>query len=247
MLFTVGFVVGGCSAGGPPDSPTSLGVEDLAVLVEIMAEEDRRPAFADASAMRGGLTSDNALIRRFAARGLGRLEEPTVLAALGPTLADPDAAVRSTVAGAIAQSVFNADTGAAADLLRGRLADEPDPAVRGALAQALGRLRPNSVAAIEETQAILAGVVQRGVPVETLVPALRGLESLLRTNRADIECRERQSPHPGGGEHRVGVRLLTVGGLNESLAAAATVSRQVGQPFPGPGGQLDVGSIGAHQ
>ncbi|MCH7825581.1 MAG: HEAT repeat domain-containing protein, partial [Acidobacteria bacterium] len=187
LLFMVGLACGGCSAGGPADSPTNLSTEDLAVLAEIMAEEDRRPAFADASAMRGGLTSDNALIRRFAARGLGRLEEPAVLVALGPTLADPDPAVRSTVAGAIAQSVFNDDTGAAADLLRGRLADEPDPAVRGALAQALGRLRPDSVVAIEETQAILVDVAQRGVPVETLVPTLRGLESLVRTNRADIE------------------------------------------------------------
>ena len=187
LVFAIGLIVGGCSAGSPPDSPASLGAADVAVLAEIMAEEDQRPPFADASAMRAGLTSDNPLIRRFAARGLGRLEEPAVLAALGPTLADPDAAVRSTVADAIAQSVFNDDTGAAADLLRGRLVNEPDPAVRGALAQALGRLRPYSVAALEETQAILIDVAQPGVPVETLVPALRGLESLARTNRADIE------------------------------------------------------------
>ncbi len=191
LVFAIGLVVGGCSAGSPPDSPAGLGAEDVAVLAEIMAEEDQRPAFADASAMRDGLTSDNPLIRRFAARGLGRLEEPAALAALGPTLADPDAAVRSTVADAIAQSVFNHDTGAAADLLRGRLVDEPDPAVRGALAQALGRLRPDSVAALEETQAILIDVAQPGVPIETLVPALRGLESLVRTNRADIELTDR--------------------------------------------------------
>jgi len=196
-LLAVGLVVSGCSAGGPAESPTSLGTEDLAVLAEIMAEEDRRPAFADAGAMRGGLTSDNALIRRFAARGLGRLEEPAAIATLGPALADPDPAVRAAVAAAIAQSVFNDDTGAATDLLRGRLTNEPDAAVRGALAQALGRLRPDSVAAIDETQTILIAVARPGAPIETLVPTLRGFESLVRTNRADIEltdgARERLS------------------------------------------------------
>ena len=186
LIFAVGLFVCGCFVGTPTNSVTNLGAEDLAVLVEIMAEEDRRPTFAEATALRNGLASDNALLRHFSARGLGRLEEPAALAVLGRTLTDPDPLVRLTAAGAIAQSVFNANTETAADLLRGRLDEEHDPAVRGELAQSLGRLRPASAATIEQTQTILLDVAQRDASLETLVPTLRGFESLVRTN-ADIE------------------------------------------------------------
>ena len=185
-IFLGGLFLCSCFSGTPTSSVASLGAEDLAALVEIMAEEDRRPTFAQATALRNGLTSDNALLRHFSARGLGRLEDPAALAALGRTLTDPDAVVRLTAAGAIAQSVFNADTETAADLLRGRLDEEHEPAVRGALAQSLGRLRPASATTIEQTQTTLLDVAQRDAPLETLVPALRGFESLVRTN-TDIE------------------------------------------------------------
>ncbi|MEE3273593.1 MAG: HEAT repeat domain-containing protein, partial [Acidobacteriota bacterium] len=165
---------------------TNLGAEDLAALVGIMAEEDRRPTFAQATALRNGLASDNALLRHFSARGLGRLEDPAALAVLGRTLTDPDAVVRLTAAGAIAQSVFNDDTETAAGLLRGRLDEEHEPAVRGALAQSLGRLRSASATTIEQTQTTLLDVAQWDAPLETLVPTLRGFESLVRTN-TDIE------------------------------------------------------------
>ena len=90
LIFAVGLFVCGCFVGTPTNSVTNLGAEDLAVLVEIMAEEDRRPTFAEATALRNGLASDNALLRHFSARGLGRLEEPAALAVLGRTLTDPD-------------------------------------------------------------------------------------------------------------------------------------------------------------
>ena len=185
-IFLGGLFLCSCFSGTPTSSVASLGAEDLAALVEIMAEEDRRPTFAQATALRNGLTSDSALLRHFSARGLGRLEDPAALAVLGRTLTDPDAVVRLTAAGAIAQSVFNADTETAADLLRGRLDEEHEPAVRGALAQSLGRLRPASTTTIEQTQTTLLDVAQRDAPLETLVPTLRGFESLVRTN-TDIE------------------------------------------------------------
>ncbi len=185
-IFLGGLFLCSCFSGTPTSSVASLGAEDLAALVEIMAEEDRRPTFAQATALRNGLASDNALLRHFSARGLGRLEDPAALAVLGRTLTDPDAVVRLTAAGAIAQSVFNADTETAADLLRGRLDEEHEPAVRGALAQSLGRLRPASTTTIEQTQTTLLDVAQRDAPLETLVPTLRGFESLVRTN-TDIE------------------------------------------------------------
>ena len=221
LIFAAGVILCGCSSEVATNSVTSLGAEDLAVLIEIMAEEDRRPTLADASAMRNGLTSDNALIRSFAVRSLGRLEEPGVLAVLGPTLADPDPTVRLTTAGAIAQSVFNADTGTAFDLLQGRLDDEHDPAVRGALAQSLGRLRPGSVTAIEATQTMLLAIAQRGAPLETLVPTLRGVESLVRTNQAGFEL------IAGAKERLVDLtRYGRSGGeQGESLAGAARVRR----------------------
>jgi len=185
-IFVGGVFLCSCFSGTPTSSVTNLGAEDLAALVEIMAEEDRRPTFAQATALRNGLASDNALLRHFSARGLGRLEDPAALAVLGRTLTDPDAVVRLTAAGAIAQSVFNDDTETAAGLLRGRLDEEHEPAVRGALAQSLGRLRSASATTIEQTQTTLLDVAQWDAPLETLVPTLRGFESLVRTN-TDIE------------------------------------------------------------
>jgi len=96
-------------------------------------------------------------------------------------LADPAPAVRAQAASALAQSVFGDSSETAARLLGERLDEETDPQVRGALARALGRLRYDDPAAAATTQARLVALTH-DAPVETLLPTLRGLEWLARTN-----------------------------------------------------------------
>jgi len=178
--------LGGCSGGGTPASVAELGTDDKALLVRMLVEEDHRPAPADAAALNAGLASGTPLLRRFAVRGFGRLEDPTALTEIAPLLDDPDAAVRAQAANAVAQSVYNEPSTVAADLLRERLSTETDAAVQGALAQALGRLRFSAPADLDQTQTTLIELT-RGAPLETLVPTLRGLESLARGNRDEVE------------------------------------------------------------
>ena len=174
-----------CGGADSPESVERLDAEDRALLADLLIEEDRRPDLEQAEALHRGLASENPLLRRVAARGLGRLEDPDALDDLAPALADESSAVRSQAANAVAQSVFNESSSAAADVLRGRLALETDAAVRGALAQALGRLRPSVPGALDETQAILIEIT-RDAAIETLLPTMRGLEWLARANRADL-------------------------------------------------------------
>lgn len=176
---------GACGGAASPLSVARLGAEERTLLADLLIEEDRRPDLEQTEALRRGLVAENPLLRRFAARGLGRLENADALDALAPALTDESSAVRSQAANAVAQSVFNESSSAAADVLRGRLAEETDAAVRGALAQALGRLRPSVPGALDETQAILVEIT-RGAPIETLLPTMRGLEWLARANRADL-------------------------------------------------------------
>lgn len=178
-------LLGACGGADSPESVAGLSAEDRALLADLLIEEDRRPDLEQAEALHRGLASDKPLLRRFAARGLGRLEVAAALDDLAATLADESSAVRSQAANAVAQSVFNESSIAAADLLRGRLAEETDAAVRGALAQALGRLRPSAPGALDETQATLVEIT-RDAPIETLLPTMRGLEWLARANRADF-------------------------------------------------------------
>jgi cyclophilin family peptidyl-prolyl cis-trans isomerase/HEAT repeat protein len=174
------------ACASPPTTVAELDAGDRAQLERMLVEEDQRPAPGDATELRAGLTSDTALLRRFAARGLGRLENPAALPDLAPLLADPDPTVRAQAAIAISQSVFNEPSDVAYELLRDRLAEEEDPATRGALARAIGRLRPTDAAAADDTLAALIDLT-RDAPVETLMPTLRGLEWLVRTNGSDLE------------------------------------------------------------
>lgn len=180
LLCTVATLTAACS-GSAPETIEALDAEQRAALERLLAEEDRRPPVAGATELRAALSSDVALLRRFAARGIGRLEDPSALGLLAPLLADADAAARAQAAAAIAQSTFNEPSATAAELLGDRLPDEPDAVVRGALAHALGRLRPVSPEAATNTLDVLVELT-RDAPVETLLPTLRGLEWLVRTN-----------------------------------------------------------------
>lgn len=170
-----------CAGPAGPETVADLDADQRQQLQRMLAEEDRRPSAADADALRTGLSSEVPLMRGFAVRGLGRLEDPAALQYLGPLLEDPVPAVRAQAASAVAQSVFEDASETAVRLLGERLDDEADPRVRGVLARALGRLRYVDPAAAATTQTRLIALT-RDAPVETLLPTLRGLEWLARTN-----------------------------------------------------------------
>ena len=177
-----GFAAAGC---GSADEFAGLDADELQFIVTMMAEEDSRPDPDSLLTLREGLVADEAIVRRFAVRGIGRLERPELVATLAPLLDDIDPRVRAAAARAIAQSVYNDDSGEAADLLRGRLTEEEDRGTVGSVAQALGRLRPESPAALSDAEKDLVELSRRTMPAGWLIRVARGLESLARLNARD--------------------------------------------------------------
>lgn len=166
------------------------------------AENSRAPDAAALKALTAALKDQKADIRRIAVRALGRLERPSLSETIAVLLADPDASVRAEAANAIGQSV-NAlkpagpapETGRKADTafvaaaqarLFSRLDSERDPAVRGALAQTIGRLPYRDVDSIRAAEkALLAVIGEIGARLDPVrLPAIhgaaKGAESLFR-------------------------------------------------------------------
>ena len=161
-------------------------------LIEILRAEDRRPTDVQGiEPILIRLDTNDSTLQRFAVRALGRLERPELVRYIAPLLAAKWATVRAAAANALAQAVFRGQAERAHAPLAGRLAVETDPAVRGALVQALGRLPYESPQVIREVERLLVDVSVPNaardidaVPSSTLLGVARGLESLLRRNRS---------------------------------------------------------------
>ena len=185
----------------------------------IRAEDRRARTDADLAILRAGLAAPDAAIRRHAARGLGRLERSAVLDDVIGALGDRDAAVRQAAADAVAQAVARGERVAdARRALLARLAAEPDTAVRGQLAESLGRL-----AASADDVAATAETLAEQLPLRG---AVRGLYFLARPRAT----RERIPP-------AVGARLQAVVAtptLPDDVRATAAAARVlVGGASPG--------------
>ncbi len=136
-----------------PALPGAVAMDDPLLAVDVQPERDtwlRILALEDARAPEAGALEEfagflghpAAGIRRSAVRALGRLERGEAVPLVAPALADADARVRVEAANALAQAAYRGEgVGEARDLIVGRLHVEEDPAVQGALARALGRLR----------------------------------------------------------------------------------------------------------
>lgn len=147
----------------------------------IRAEDARARTPADLAVLRAGLASADVPTRRFAVRGLGRLERVDVLDDVIGALGDGDSGVRKAAADAVGQAVAPAGSdgeavGRARDALAGRLGSEADPDVRGQLAENLGRVRVDTAHAAPVAEALTAGLPLRG--------AVRGLYFLTRQRAA---------------------------------------------------------------
>ena len=166
-------VSAGCTGPAPA---TDAG---LVAYTEIVAEEDAR-GLAGLERVRAHLENGDGTARAYAARALGRLEDPGQLPLLETMLDDPDPPVRAVAAMAMAQAVFRVEPGAEAGLagadeidrvrraFASRVGVEDDPIALGSLAANLGRLAQPDAGdgAVAEPdraagEAVLAVIAQR--------------------------------------------------------------------------------------
>lgn len=153
---------GAGDAGRPGDAPGSPSGRDSAY-AEIVAEEDARGDIGIVRVL-AHLEGSDPWLRAAAARALGRFEDAAWTPLLADLLDDPDAAVRSAAAFAIAQSVHGHKVGDVVELLAARAPLEADGQALGSLATSLGRL--GFANAGERTTAAQALVAIAGVARE---------------------------------------------------------------------------------
>ncbi|MHB8095812.1 MAG: peptidylprolyl isomerase [Candidatus Aminicenantales bacterium] len=197
-----------CS-GGTPDQGAGAAADKQALRQAVFeAEDSRAPDEASLAVLVKAVKNPDPDIRRRAVRALGRLERPMLGAIIAPLLESAEPRVRSEAANALGQSIHAirpnrlteeerpaaaASIAAVADRLSARLGLEKDPAVRGVLAQTVGRLPyPDSSGArkAEETLASAAADgSDRSDPawLPFLQGLARGYESLLRLNARSFQ------------------------------------------------------------
>jgi len=124
----------------------------------------------DVSTILNGLKSTEVHIQRVAIRALGRLERPALGDSVTPMLGSPDAAVRREAVEALAQM------GAAIDFAT-LLGAEKAPAVRAAIFESIGRVKPPAPGS---EAPLIAGLKEEDLVART--GAARGLETLVRLN-----------------------------------------------------------------
>jgi cyclophilin family peptidyl-prolyl cis-trans isomerase/HEAT repeat protein len=162
------------------------------------AEDARASDSAGLAPILTGLRNADVATRRTAVRALGRMERIENLPALEPMLSDSSALVRAEAINAVGQiaKAAGASPGggderqrraviAVQGLLRGLVAGESDPAVRGAIGRTLGRLPyPNEEAARASTESIAAlldGIPSDGALArEPWFGVIHGTDALLR-------------------------------------------------------------------
>lgn len=124
----------------------------------LAVEDARTPSPATVNTLTEGLRSADTELRRWAVRGLGRLESESAVSVILPALADVAPIVRAEAANAAGQAVLNGDPAAVRGALVDRLPEESDPFVRGVIAETLGRLRHGGSAEIGRTAALLSDI-----------------------------------------------------------------------------------------
>ncbi len=174
-LFLAGLIVAACGPNGPTTD---------AALLDVLTFEDARPTDAEErEALLSRTGAEDAATRRFAVRALGRLEDPSLLERIRPSLTDPDPTVRATAAWAVAQAVHGEDGGRAAVALVAAARTESDPVVRGEIARSLGRVRVDG-GADDVLDVLGAWAAEPGLDAETAVGVALGLEALSRASGA---------------------------------------------------------------
>lgn len=149
----------------------------------LVAEDGRAATREEAAPILEALGSPDSAIVRVAVRALGRLENPLFAPEIRRALNDNSPQVRAEAANALAQ-ISASDVPGTLRALRDRLADESDALVRGALYDALGRVRYPSNDERKATEQVLAvALTDEFAPVAARLGAARGLDSLMRSAR----------------------------------------------------------------
>ena len=247
----------GLALVGPAQAQRGPRTDTLALQRLLVAEDARGTGKEGVVPLVDGLRSPDSLMRRLAARGIGRLQRPDLATRLIPALGDPDPAVRAEAANAIAQALTALRRGATATgpssldvptaqrALTGRLTAERDSSVADAVAEALGRLRfADSSAARQAEAAILdhAG----GAPTFGVAHGLYWLALPRRVTgapapRAVEFLRSAARTAPDSLTRRIAVLGLIVGGALDSttvLQAAHDRDEQVRRLALAGAGQL---------
>ena len=195
----------GTGVGAAGASGAALSAAERSALVRVIAAEDARPRDdAGTAPILTALDDKSPTVRRVAVRALGRLQRPTLLDPITPSLADADPRVRLEAANAIAQTLQGlrgADATAdqrraaidnAVDALVRTAERFPDPAFLGAAARTLGRLPYADSVVPREVERVIVEMGERpGVGGRPLVRGdarvaqgiMHGLYSLARARR----------------------------------------------------------------
>ena len=167
----------------------------------VRAEDARVATDAGIAPMLEGLRSGDPGIVALAARALGRFERPAFVPHLLPLLEHPREDVRREAATALGQSIAplprrpdappSTELDQVSGALRTRLESEADPYVRGTIAETVGRLPYRDADRVREAELALqrylpdfAGTGEQPLHPGSLTGVVKGLESLIRLNRA---------------------------------------------------------------
>ncbi len=173
------------AVGSPTQSVTAVfqqGIDSVTWTSLLAAEDSRARRLEDVAILEQALGHDNAPVRRIAVRAIGRLERSSLVPSIAPMLNDPDASVRAEAANALGQAVYQSVGDTVLPLLVNRLSVEDQPAVRGALLQAMGRLAFADTSLLIQVEATLR---ERSSSTEgdELLGVAHGYESLVRLHR----------------------------------------------------------------
>jgi len=201
-----GLTVAGCLVLAVPARAQGRAAQpvgaDSALLQRMLEVEDARVSdSASLAPILAGLKSPDVTTRRIAVRGIGRMERIDNVAFIQSLVTDPSPVIRAEALNAIAQilkgdAATAGNEGAAADrrmraivgiqgLIRGLVASESDPMVRGVIARTLGRLPypTEDVArgATESIAALIDGIPNDGALArEPWFGIAHGTDALLR-------------------------------------------------------------------
>ncbi len=189
-LASAGLMAGAASGHAQSVATRLPTATDQALVTALIAAEDSRDStIGPTDARRRGLSSGNAYVRAFTVRGLGRIEQGSMIPIIAPALDDSGADVRSAAANAVAQAASTAPIGSSAlsearALLTKRLPAETDPSVRAALLEAIGRLSQSGLATqVQGTARIIAPWLSSASPLERR-GAIRGMFFLSQKSEA---------------------------------------------------------------
>ena len=201
----------------------------------------------EAAALRARLRSGDADTQRMALLEIGRLERPSLIPFIVPSLRSPLPEIRAQAADAIGQAARGwlstpparrdpAPLASAVELLIARLKVEAEPTVRAAIAETIGRLPYATSGQVATAAAALVQAASADTVSDRLGSA-KGLEALVRLNRpfalptADAVVMKLRSFVASDASRDARVRRLSLAALvTVDAVDDMTVARAAGDP-----------------